>query len=394
MINIHLYPSPFLNESRILREAGTLSRLALFDRIDLVGVGQQGLQGIEQLQDDIRIVRLARRGGGGLAGKVAGTCDWSQAVYRRYRRQPIACINCHSVAMLPLAVMLKRSTGARLVYDAHELETETNGLRGVRQFLTRRVERALIGHADHCIFVGSAIEQWYVRQYGLRNTSVLYNCPPRRQVAPTDRFRKAFSIAPELPIFLYQGVIGEGRGMRGLVEAFTALAGRAALVVMGYGTLAEWFAGEAARRDGIYFHPAVAPAQLLDFTAAADFGLSVIEGSSLSYEYCMPNKLFEYVMAGKPVLVSPTREQADFVRVNGIGEVAGGTSPAAIEQAALRLLARDPATLRAALARTREQYCWETQEATLQAVYREALGLGPRRAPAIHHRENLHDLSH
>lgn len=394
MINIHLYPSPFLNESRILREAGSLSKLALFDRIDLVGVGQEGLRCVENIQDDMRIVRLGRRRSGGLIGKVAGTGGWSHAVYQRYRKEKIACINCHSVATLPLAVMLMRSTGAKLVYDAHELETETNGLGGVRQYLTRQVERALIRHADQCIFVGRAIEQWYVRQYGLRNTTVLYNCPPRQQVKPTDHFRKAYSIAPDMPIFLYQGVIGEGRGLRLLVEAFSALAGRAVLVVMGYGVLADWFAEQVARHGGIYYHPAVPPDRLLEYTAAADFGLSVIEGTSLSYDYCMPNKLFEYVMARKPVLVSPTQEQSEFVRAHEIGEVARDTSAAAIQEAVLRLLARDPVALQDALARTGDEYCWEGQEAKLEAVYLDALGFRPGSARRLNQREDHHDLCH
>ena len=393
MINIHLYPSAFLNESRILREAGTLARLALFERIDLVGVADDGLPEVEAVADGLRIVRLARRRGGGLIGKVAGTGGWSHAVYRRYRNAPLACINCHSVAVLPLAVMLARASGAKLVYDAHELETETNGLGGVRQYLTRRVERALIGRADQCIFVGAAIEQWYARQYGLRNTTVLYNCPPRRQVAPSDYFRRTYAIAPEVPVFLYQGVIGEGRGLRALLAAFGALAGRAALVVMGYGALADWFAAEAARHPGIHYHPAVPPERLLEYTAAADFGLSVIEATSLSYQYCMPNKLFEYVMAGKPVLVSPTREQSEFVRAHGIGEVAAATSPAAIGEAVLRLLARAPAALRAALARTAEQYCWEGQEARLETLYLDALGFRPRQGH-VKQREEPHDLCH
>lgn len=391
MINIHLYPSAFLNESRILREARTLSRLRLFDRIDLVGVGETGLAPIEQLQDDLRIVRLARRRGGGLIGKVAGTGGWSHAVYRRYRDEQLGCINCHSVAVLPLAVMLARASGARLVYDAHELETETNGLGGVRQYLTRQVERTLIRRADQCIFVGRAIEQWYAREYGLRNTTVLYNCPPRRQVAPTDYFRRTYAIAPGVPVFLYQGVIGEGRGLRLLLEAFDALAGRAALVVMGYGALADWFAGEAARHSNIHHHPAVPPERLLEYTAAADFGLSVIEATSLSYEYCMPNKLFEYVMAKKPVLVSPTREQSEFVRGHGIGEVAAATTPAAIRDAALRLIARDQAALQAALAHTAEQFCWEGQETKLESLYLGALGFRPRPAH-VNPREERHDL--
>lgn len=394
MINIHLYPSAFLNESRILREAGSLSQLALFERIDLVGVGEEGLAPVEKLQDNISIVRLGQRRGNGLAGKLARTASWSRAIYRFYGTEELGCVNCHSVATLPLGVMLKHRTKAKLVYDAHELETETNSLSGVRKLLTRQVERRLIGQADHCIFVGSAIEQWYVREYGLHNTTVLYNCPSRRQVNPSDRFRTAYSIAPDTPIFLYQGYIGEGRGIRILVEAFSALAERAALVVMGYGPLADWVAREAQHRPGIHYHPAVAPESLLDYTAAADYGLSVIEPTSLSYEYCMPNKLFEYVMAGKPVLVSPTREQSEFVRSHGIGEVASDISPAAIREAVLSLLARDPQALQAALARTADEYCWEGQEKTLEAVYLDILGLRSFQGEAKQPPEAQHDLCH
>lgn len=394
MINIHLYPSAFLNESRILREAGSLSQLALFDRIDLVGVGEEGLAPVEKLQDDICIVRPGRRKGSGLVGKLARTASWSRAVYKLYRKEELGCVNCHSVATLPLGVLLKHKTKAKLVYDAHELETETNNLSGMRKTLTRQVERRLIGHADHCIFVGRAIEQWYVREYGLHNTTVLYNCPSRREVKPSDHFRATFSIEAGKPIFLYQGYIGEGRGIRILVEAFSTLAERAALVVMGYGALADWVANEAQRRPGIHYHPAVAPERLLDYTAAADFGLSVIEPTSLSYEYCMPNKLFEYVMAGKPVLVSPTREQSEFVRTHAIGEVARDISPAAIRDGVLSLLARDPHALQAALTRTAGEYCWEGQEKTLEAVYLDTLGFRSFQGGAKQAREAQRDLCH
>ena len=326
--------------------------------------------------------------------KLARTTRWSDAVYQRYRNEDLGCINCHSVATLPLGVLLKRRTGAKLVYDAHELETETNGLAGLRRILTKHTERVLIDHADHCIFVGRAIEQWYVREYGLRNTSVLYNCPRRRQFVQTDHFREIFQIAPWTPIFLYQGVIGLGRGIPNLVEAFSALDGRAALVLMGYGSLADWVAAEARRHPHIHYHPAVAPDRLLDYTAAADFGLSVIEPTSLSYDYCMPNKLFEYVMANKPLLVSPTTEQSEFVRKYGIGEVSSDTTPAAIREGVLTLLAREPHAMQAALASTAAEYCWEGQEKTLERIYLDFLELHPLKTGENHQREVPHDLCH
>ena len=379
MINIHLYPSPFLNESRILREAGSLAELKLFDRIDLVGVGQTGVPANEKLGDGMQIRRIGTRGGaGGVFRKIADIAGWSRAVYRLYRNTPLVCVNCHSVTTLPLGAMLKRATGARIVYDAHELETEANGLGGARKYLTKKVERALIRYADHCIFVGRAIEQWYVREYGLGNTTVLYNCPPRRQVQKTDYFRENFPIPRDKPIFLYQGLIGEGRGMRIMVEAFSSLADKAVLMVMGYGPLSGWFAEQAACHENMHYHPAVPPHRLLEYTGAADYGLSVIEATSMSYEYCMPNKLFEYVMARKPVLVSPTLEQRNFVETHGIGEVADTLTPGAVRNAVLRLLARTPASFETALDRTSGEFCWERQEMKLEAIYVEALGFRAR----------------
>lgn len=379
MINIHLYPSPFINDSRILREAGSLARLGLFDRIELVGVGWSRLPESETVQNSIRILRIGRRDGSeSVARKIAHTLAWSHEVYRRYRNAPLTCINCHSISTLPVGVLLKRASGAKIIYDAHELETEANGLTGVRKFLTKQVERALIRQTDHCTFVGLAIEEWYVRQYRLHNTTVLYNCPPRQDVRHTDYFRQRFPIPHDKPIFLYQGLLAEGRGLRALMEAFDGLAERAALVVMGYGPLADWVSEQAARHENIHYHPAVPPERLLTYTGAADYGLSVIEPTSISYEYCMPNKLFEYVMARKPVLVSPTMEQKRLVEHHGIGEVATDTSPKAIQQAALRLLERMPGSFDAALDRAREEYCWERQETKLKATYLEALGFHPR----------------
>jgi glycosyltransferase involved in cell wall biosynthesis len=280
--------------------------------------------------------------------------------------------------VLPLCAALKAATGARLVYDAHELESEANGLSPARRRLARGVERALIHRADYCLFVGQAILEWYRSAYRPARAAVLYNCPNLTRPAPSDRFRQRFAIPPQVPVFLYQGFLGEGRGLRATIEAFAGLSRRAALVVMGYGPL-EGLVAEAARRHAnVHLHGAVAPGELLAHTAAADFGLSVIEPTSLSYDYCMPNKLFEYVMAMKPVLVSPTVEQRQFVRRRGIGAVAPDTTARGVRQGVLELLSMDRARLDAALAATRETYCWERQEVALQRIYTEALGFLPR----------------
>ncbi|MBL0419556.1 glycosyltransferase [Ramlibacter sp. AW1] len=370
MLNVHLYPSPMSNESRIFREARALADMGLFDRVVLVGVGQAGLHENEEIQREISIVRIgARKPNSSLLRKVLSTLGWSLRVYGRYRGEDVRCVNCHSVSVLPLSVALKYATGAKLVYDPHELETEAQGLGGLRKWFAKRIERLLIHQADQCVFVGRAIEQWYVREYGIERSTVVYNCPARVTALNSDYFRVHFKLPHHQRIFLYQGVIADGRGIKSLVRAFSGLADRAALVIMGYGPLAGWVAEQAKLHGNIRFHEAVPPDRLLSYTCAADFGLSVIEPSSLSYEYCMPNKLFEYLMVGKPVLVSPNVEQRDFVERHLVGEIAVDVSPPAIQDAARRLLDKPPGGYASGISEVQRLYCWEQQEKKMCAIY-------------------------
>ena len=61
--------------------------------------------------------------------------------------------------------------------------------------------------------------------------------------------------------------------------------------------------------------------ELINYTAAADVGLSLIENISLSYYYALPNKLFEYIMAEVPVVVSNLPQMAEVVKEYKIGDV-------------------------------------------------------------------------
>ena len=378
MINLHLYPSQLLNESRILREAMSISSFDVFESIELVGTGGEGLAREQGISDRIRIRRFGTaREDRGLIAKVLSALRWCFEVFRHYRGASVACVNCHSVATLPLGCLLKWSSGARLVYDAHELETETSGLGGIRKIGTKLVERALIKRADYCVFVGAAIDDWYRQSYGLENTAIIYNAPAFTTTDASDIFRELYPIAPDMPIFLYQGVLSEARAIPKLVEAFSTLE-QIALVIMGYGDLSEWVEQMANQNDNIFYHPAVPPSDLLRHTAGADFGLSVIESTSLSYEYCMPNKLFEYLMAGKPVLVSPTREQRDFVERHGVGVVLEDTSVEAIRKGVDQLLSQDLPVLRERVNQVRKEFCWERQEQTLRDIYMGKLAFEAR----------------
>ena len=141
---------------------------------------------------------------------------------------------------------------------------------------------------------------------------------------------------------MYQGALSQGRGVRLLLDAFQERQNDPAVIVfMGYGELEAEVRELADRHTNIFYFPAVAPDVVLEFTASADAGIHVIQNTCLNHFYCMPNKLFEYAMAGLPVVVSNMKDMSQFVAQHNMGAVVKELSPAFINQAIDELLAGD-----------------------------------------------------
>lgn len=371
--NVHLYPSPMTHESRILKETQAVASFTALDPILLVGTKAPGLPEREVLDSRRQIVRLSRsppQGFSGLAGKALGVTGWSVRVWRMLAGRPLACINCHSLPVLPLAVALKRRTGARLVYDTHELETETNGLVGPRRAVSRRVERALFRFVDETIVVSEGIADWYQRAYGRHRPAVVLNCPPWRESRRTDVLRRELGLEPDVTIFLYQGVLSSGRGIELMLDAFAGIDDpRKVLVFMGMGPMETLVSECARRRANVRLRPAVPPQVVGDYTASADVGLCLIEDTCLSYHHCMPNKLFEYMMAGLPTVVSDLPEIARVVKDSGAGWVVPRWSPESLRSTLLSIDADAMGAGRKAALDAARGFTWERQLPALRTVY-------------------------
>lgn len=372
-LNLHLYPAPLTHASRMLKESSAIAAFSTFDSVVLVGTDGPGLPPREVLDPVREIVRVPRRVHAGLpaeAAKGVGLAGWAARVLRRYGRQGVACINCHSLPVLPLAVALKLRTGARLVYDTHELETETHGLGAARRAVSKLVERTLYRHVDETIVVSDSIADWYRDHYRVNRPEVVLNCPPGGRPRRGDALRRALAIHPDATIFLYQGILAPGRGIELLLDAFAGLRDPGkVLVFLGMGSLESLIRAQARLHPNVLFHPAVPPAELARFSASADVGLCLIEGTSLSYRYCMPNKLFEYLAAGVPPIVSDLPEIRRAVELHGAGWVLGEWSAAAVRDLVAGIDSVTVARYRAAALRAAEHYTWERQLPALQRVY-------------------------
>ena len=374
-INLHVYQSCFLHESRMLRITKSLVDNRVFDKIYILARWKSGLPDKEQLDASREVWRLRTRfvprffrG----ISKLLTVLEWFARVAWAVRRLPVSCINCHSLVVLPLCVALSRLKSCRLVYDTHELETETASARGLRKWIGKAVERWLIRYADVVVVVGDRIAEWYRNEYGLGNVDVVRNLPygdaPRGGC--TTLLRDAFELQRSDILFLYQGLIDSGRAIELLLNVFSRASKGKHLVLMGYGPLVDLVREYEQRHSNIHFHPAVPPNEIGAHCSSADVGLSIIENVSLSYYYCLPNKIFEYLNCGVPMIVSDFPEMSSLVDREGCGwKVA--VSEDNVSRLIDSLTTEEIEAKRVLACRKRSQFRWEQEERRMVRLYQD-----------------------
>lgn len=337
MNNLHITLTDFGNESRVLKQVESISTLSNIQNIYIAALHSGGLEERETISKIIALKRFVLRSrnlGKGLLLQAVKYLEFCFRVISHYKGTGIGVVNVHSLNLLPLGCALKFFYGAKLVYDAHELETETNGLRGLRKKLSKLIEWLLIKKVDHIFVVSENIADWYESKYVISRPTVIMNAPKPQKVISNQYFREKFNLRDDQIIFLYQGVLAVGRGIDLLLNVFSKRANdHVVIVFMGYGALEERVRDKSYEFDTVFFHEAVPPTKLLNYTISADIGVSLIENTCLSYDYCMPNKLFEYAMVGLPVLVSNMKEMKEFVEKYHMGWVVENGSTDLISQA-------------------------------------------------------------
>jgi len=358
------------NESRILKEVQSIKKLNLFTEIILLGIYDKNLPLSWSVDDTVKVKLIKTYGD----NKIFKYLFLYMALLKLMIVKKTKQLNIHNVELLPFAYIAKKIFNSRVIYDTHELETERNSLGGKRQRLYRKIEKRFIGYCDRVIVVGDAIAEFYKKLYPkLSKPAVLlntpyYNCLEQKR----DIFREKFNISIDKTIFLYQGSLAKGRNIEMILEIFSKREKDDAVVVfMGYGEFEGLVKSEADESHNIYFHEAVSPAVLQNYTASADFGISMIEDSCLSYHYCLPNKMFEYLMAEVPVIVSNLPEMKKLVEDNGVGIVAKENSKDGLERAIEKALLFDKKQIVKKIKKIKKEYNWEEQEKVLIELYRE-----------------------
>lgn len=317
--NLHIYPSPFKNESRILKETKTLIDAGIVDEITIIGTYSDGLPRHEIIDSQRKVHRIKTIFDSlpkNIISDISRFYAFQTVIFFKYLFKRIDYINCHSLSVLPVGVFLKILKKTKLVYDAHELETERAGLKGKKQKLSKILEKSLFPFVDSTIVVTNSINRWYRKEYNTGKVYTVRNVPDLRFDKPVLKknvLKEKFGISQDELLYIYQGLLGKGRGIETLLKVFTDPKVKAHIVFMGYGIHEEKIKEYSNKYSRIHFQEAVHPNQIIEYSSSADVGICLIENIGLSYYYCLPNKVFEYSLAGIPIIVSDFPELAEYV---------------------------------------------------------------------------------
>lgn len=359
----------FTNDSRVLKITKSLTVFG-FEPV-VVAMHNDGL--IEkETQQGVKVERIKLVSRPWPKWKLVQLIKYFEFVFRAFVRfRDVDIIHCNDLSALPVGLLIKLfGRGKKVIYDCHEYETETNGLNGVEKKATSWLERKLIHYADAVITVSDSIANEYSRLYNIKKPHLVLNCPAYRDQPKRNLFREKLGIKHDQTIFLYQGGLSKGRGIELLLEAFSGVkSDKNVLVCMGYGPLESYIQEYAKQQPNIFFHSAVSPDVLLNYTSSADYGILFYEDTCLNHRYCSPNKIFEYLMAGLPVLTSNLFEMRRLVEAEDVGIVAEENTVEGFKTSVDVSLNQDYEVIRQNVMTARTKYCWEEQEKILKEIY-------------------------
>lgn len=298
-------------------------------------------------------------------------------IIKNFRKESL--FHANDLYALPPAYVIKKffNKEAKIVYDCHEHETEANIY--IRKPLIKKIakicERIMIYSADSVITVSESIAKDYQEIYGITKPRLIMNCPHLRKYENKDLFRKELGITKDKTIFIYHGLYKKGRGVENLIEIFQEIEEKElnknlVLVLLTYGKGIENIKDMIKDTKNIYWRDKAPVNTYLNYVASADWGILLLENVCKSYNFAMPNKYFDFIMADLPVTVSNLKEMSRFTKKYGVGYVVDYKNKAKIIKTLVDIKPLDNEKYFSKLKVVQKKYCWEEQEKVLVDIYK------------------------
>ena len=261
--------------------------------------------------------------------------------------------------------LISRLQNKKLVYDSHELFTEVPELINrtfVRKFWLQ-IEKNIVPKLNYCITVSNSISEHY---YSIYHTKfiVIRNLPFATNKYSTNSF--PFKTDNQ-KIILYQGAINKGRGLELMLEVMTYLE-ETVFVIIGNGDIEPSIKHKIAAKklqDKVQLIVRMKPEKLMQLTPLADLGISLEEDLGLNYKYALPNKLFDYIQAEIPVLVSDLPEMKNILSKYKVGEIVENRNPKILANQIKKILKKGKINYKNQLEKAAVELNWEKEKSKL-----------------------------
>lgn len=258
---------------------------------------------------------------------------------------------------------------SKLVYDSHELFTEVPELinRPFQQNVWLKIEGHILPKLKNCYTVCESIALYYNTKYNV-NFRVVKNYPIK--IIQLHKGSFPFDVKKN-KIILYQGNINIGRGLELMIEAMNFI-NNSIFVIIGSGEISKQIKQKVLDlklENKIKFIPKKKPKELIQLTPFANLGISLEEDLGLNYRYALPNKLFDYIQAEIPVLVSNLNEMKQIVQQFDVGEIISDRNPKSLAIQINSIFKKEKDFYSKQLEIASEELIWENESEKLIEIF-------------------------
>ena len=288
--------------------------------------------------------------------------------------------------VMPATMLMARLKKKPLIYDSHEYFLGVEGMdqKPVRRNIWKIVETRVFSRSKYIYTVSESIRELYNNTYHkklfvVRNLPLLYSREPELTAEEMGWIKSIDLKIPENKnLLIFQGAgINASRGAEELVKSMLFLdAAHFHLLIIGGGDVfnkLERMIDQNQLSEKITLVPKVPFAVLVNFTRKARLGLSIDKPSVLNHKYSLPNKLFEYLHAGVPVLASRLVEQERIINEYDVGGFIEDHRPEHIAQKIKEIFA-DPERLnrwKMNTSRVRQELNWENESKIIIDIFKQ-----------------------
>ena len=367
----HITINPINYERRIINQARTA--LSAGNRVVIITIGRKR----EPATEETPFGSLYRIRSPFISGGPLKFLHFNFRLFFLLRRIQADILHVHDLWVLPASTIAARISKIKLVYDAHEYYAglEYFNHHSIRKYLWLFAEARFIRHADILLTVSEPLAQKYRKRYPeIPECRVIRNLP-KLEIPSRDLARPLPRLCEKM--LVYHGHLKPGRGLFNLIRAL-ALTPDTGLVIIGGGELhaqVQRLISELKLSDRIILQDYIDLSALISTSAQADIGVALFEPTSQNYRYALPNKFFEYIMAGLPVLTSNIETLHEYVQKYDVGRSVDPSDPEKIA-GVIREMTGDRDAMEKWRRNSRaaaETLNWDNESVKLQNIY-EKLG--------------------